>query len=108
MSKESTFHSNPRRTSAILLLVGISILAACDNKVIVSPSVTGIDFGPGSVAGVTVVVNLTTDDPVCQEATLFFDSQELAGARTVCSEASEGCIHPQINNRVTYDVYIPG
>jgi len=65
MRKEDSIDSASRRFSAILLLIAVSTLAACDNDVIVSPSVTGIDFSPGSVVGVTVVANLTTDDPVC-------------------------------------------
>jgi hypothetical protein len=96
MRQERTARANSRRSSAILLLVAVTTLAACDNEVVVSPSVTGIDFGPSSVVGVAVVANLTTDDPVCQEATLFYDGQELAGARTECVESSDGCAHLQI------------
>ena len=96
MRQERTARANSRRSSAILLLVAVTTLAACDNEVVVSPSVTGIDFGPSSVVGVAIVANLTTDDPVCQEATLFYDGQELAGARTECVESSDGCAHLQI------------
>ena len=103
MKRERAFRSYPRWSPAILLLLAVFTFPACDNEVIVSPSVTGIDFGPGSVVGVAIVTSLSTADPVCQEATLFYDGFELPGARTSCSEPSGGCTYLKIEGIAPLD-----
>ncbi len=80
-----------------LLLVAICALTACDNDLIVSPTVTGIDISPGPIESVAVIANLSTAEPVCQEATLLYDGQELDGARATCVEASNGCSELQLD-----------
>ena len=103
MERERAVHSYSRWSPASLLLLAVFTLSACDNEVVVSPSVTGIDFGPGSVVGVAIVANLSTRDPVCQAATLFYDGLELPGARTSCSEPSGGCTHLKVEGIAPLD-----
>lgn len=96
MKKQGLENSVSRCASLALLVIAATPFTACDNDLIVSPTVTGIDLGPGSIVGVTILANLRTENRVCQEATLFYDGQELEGARTLCLDSADGCAALQL------------
>jgi hypothetical protein len=90
--KRATFFNSPALLQVLVWAAALAVIACGD----VNISPTGPTFGDAPFAPVgggrnlEIVGSLTAEQGSCFEATVLYDGEELAGARTVCGKAS-GC-----------------
>ena len=75
-----------------ILISAVALAAAgCSSDVTFSPTTPVWTNSLSEIRTLTVAGSLTAENGACVEATVLFDGQELAGARTLCPDP-KGCI----------------
>ena len=91
MKHRDTYRSY--RSQLLAMLLAAAALAACDNQINVSPTVTAFPDFPSPVDALRTLEisgTLVAEEGSCKKATILFDGLEIQGARTRCEDPN-GC-----------------